>query len=138
MWLLALLSCGPRPSKHLGVRLLVFVYGSLQRGEEFHHYLTDGGARFIEAWRTPAQWEMWDLDGYPALTPGGETAIQGEVYEIDGPLLERLDVLEETPELYQRRALLTPHGEAYIYVVLEPPEDRVPIAAGRWSARPAS
>ena len=115
--------------------MLVFVYGSLQRGEEFHHYLTDGGARFVGAWRTPAAWEMWDLDGYPALTPGGETAVSGELYEIDAALLARLDELEETPTLYQRRELPTPHGNAFIYVVLEPPAQRVHLSSGRWSAK---
>jgi gamma-glutamylcyclotransferase (GGCT)/AIG2-like uncharacterized protein YtfP len=113
--------------------VLVFVYGSLCRGEEFHHYLAD--ARFVGPWRTPPTWEMWDLDGYPALTPGGQTSAAGELYDVSEALLARLDELEETPTLYQRTELDTPYGRAFVYVVFEPPASRVPIPGGVWTRR---
>lgn len=114
------------------VRMRVFVYGSLMRGGQYHPLLE--GARFVAVWRTPPAWEVWDLDGYPALTPGGSHVIEGEVYEIDDALLARLDELEEVPELYQRAELDTPHGRAFVYVVHAPPADRRALPGGRWVA----
>jgi gamma-glutamylcyclotransferase (GGCT)/AIG2-like uncharacterized protein YtfP len=110
--------------------MLVFVYGSLQRGEEYHHYLAR--AAFVASWTTPPEWEMWNLDGYPALSAGGATAVQGELYEVDDDMLARLDELEETPSLYQRAEIETPHGRAFVYVVLDPPADRALIPSGVW------
>jgi thiosulfate/3-mercaptopyruvate sulfurtransferase len=111
--------------------VLVFVYGSLRRGGEFHGHLAD--ARFVAEWTTPAAWEMWDLDGYPAITPGGDVAVTGELYEVTDERLALLDELEEVPSLYQRTEVETPHGTAFLYVVGEPPEQRTPIPSGDWS-----
>ena len=78
---------------------------------------------------------MWDLDSFPAVSPGGQTAITGEIYEIDEPMLASLDRLEEVPALYQRGEIATPHGTAWFYVVHSPPEGRTVIADGEWDAR---
>lgn len=111
--------------------MLVFVYGSLRRGEQYHFYLAS--ARFVAAWQTAPEWRFWDLDSYPAMSPGGDVAVHGELFEIDADTLARLDVLEEVPELYQRTAIPTPWGDAWAYVVWEPPADATPIAGGIWT-----
>ena len=72
--------------------MLVFVYGSLQRGEEYHDYLQ--AASWLSDWTTPPRWDFWDLDNYPAAPPGGTHAVVGELYEVDQAMLERLDELE--------------------------------------------
>ncbi|MFT7624642.1 MAG: gamma-glutamylcyclotransferase (GGCT)/AIG2-like uncharacterized protein YtfP [Myxococcota bacterium] len=113
--------------------MLVFVYGSLRKGEEYQNHLS--GAPCLGPWTTPPTWEMWDLDSYPAITPGGDTAIVGELYSIDDDLLARLDVLEEVPTLYQRHRIETPLGPAWIYVVETPPSERTVLASGSWTAR---
>ena len=113
--------------------MLVFVYGSLRRGQEFHGHLE--GATFRGEHLTEDRWEMWELDGYPAVTRGGRRAIRGELFAIDAPILARLDELEETPTLYQRRELQTPMGVAWIYVVEQPPVKRRTIESGDWCMR---
>jgi len=113
--------------------MLVFVYGSLRHGEEYHGFLATAVA--LGPHTTPPVYDMWDLDGYPAVTPGGSTAIDGELYDIDGQTLAALDVLEEVPTLYQRAQTATPHGLAAIYVVADRPPDARAVPSGRWSAR---
>ena len=88
--------------------MLVFVYGSLRWGEEFHNYLSTSSSR--GPFTTSPVYEMWDLDGYPAITAGGSTPIRGELYEVDDETLAALDRLEEVPTLYQREQISTPHG----------------------------
>ena len=110
--------------------ILVFVYGSLRRGEEFHGPLI--GAESLGAHLTAPVYEMWDLDGYPAITPGGSTTIHGELYRVDAQTLAALDELEEVPTLYQREEIPTDHGPAHVYIVREPPCARVQVPSGLW------
>jgi len=101
---------------------LVFVYGTLKRGGENHRALA--GQRFIGEARTEARFRLHLLDGYPGMVaaPVDGLSIEGEVWEVDGPGLERLDELEGTGMgLYARvpLRLLPPHGglevETYLY-----------------------
>lgn len=113
--------------------MLVFVYGSLRRGEEYHGFLAT--ATPLGPHITPPIYDMWDLDGYPAVTPGGSTAIHGELYAVDDPTLAALDELEEVPTLYQRGHTPTPHGAAAIYLVNVRPTGASALPSGRWTAR---
>lgn len=110
--------------------MLVFVYGSLKSGEQYHFILGDSAR--LGPWTTPPAWHFWDLDGYPAMSPGGAVAVVGEVYRVDGRTLAALDRLEEVPTLYQRATLATPWGEAFCYIVERPPADRVALPDGAW------
>lgn len=111
--------------------MLVFVYGSLMRGEEYHGPLA-GSAR-LGRFETAPEWHFWDLGGYPAMTPGGTRAVEGEVYRIDRATLAELDRIEEVPTLYQRAILETAWGPAQVYVVGQRPADARPLPPGRWS-----
>jgi gamma-glutamylaminecyclotransferase len=71
--------------------LLLFVYGTLKRGQRHHGEL--GGARFAGVALTSPEYRLLDLGAYPALTRGGRS-IDGELYEIDPRALERLDEFE--------------------------------------------
>lgn len=110
--------------------MLVFVYGSLMRGEEYHAPLA-GSAR-LGPHTTAPEWHFWDLDGYPAMTRGGTRAIEGEVFRIDAATLAELDRVEVVPTLYQRATLATPWGEAFVYVVGDRPAGARPLPSGRW------
>lgn len=94
---------------------LVFVYGSLRRGECNHRVLA--GARMIAAAQTSPRFRLVDLGAYPALLAGGATAVLGEVYEVDGETLERLDRLEGHPTFYRREPMVLDNDQiAYVYV----------------------
>lgn len=114
---------------------LVFVYGSLRRGEYNHRLLA--GARFVEEARTPPRFELVDLGSYPALIEGGAMAVVGEVYAVNEPMLRRLDRLEGHPEYYQRRRIRLASGrevEAYLMDAAAVAH-RPRVASGDWCQR---
>lgn len=101
---------------------LVFVYGTLKRGGENHHFLT--GQRFLGEARTVPGFRLYHLSGYPGMVPlaTDRDGVTGEVWSVDAPCLAELDRLEGTDEgLYRREpiALLPPFAnhqvEVYIY-----------------------
>jgi gamma-glutamylcyclotransferase (GGCT)/AIG2-like uncharacterized protein YtfP len=101
---------------------LVFVYGTLKTGGSNHRYLE--GQRLVGPARTEAAYRLHLLDGYPGMVaaPAGGRSIEGELWEVDRPALERLDRLEGTDSgLYARaRIRLRPPHEAlnvetYVY-----------------------
>jgi len=113
----------------------VFVYGTLLAGEENHHVLER--ARPIGRACTKPCFRLLDLGPYPAMLPGGETGVHGEVYEVDKETLEVLDALEDHPQLYRRTAIPLDDGtvaEAYL-LTREPALGEVEIASGDFRSR---
>jgi gamma-glutamylcyclotransferase (GGCT)/AIG2-like uncharacterized protein YtfP len=111
--------------------VLIFVYGTLLRGEENHPQMSD--AAFVRAARTEARYELVDLGGYPALLEDGHTAVSGEIYEVDDALLEALDQFEEVPWLYQRKPVQLVDGCVEAYVMPREQAVGAPrIADGDW------
>jgi len=110
----------------------VFVYGTLLRGD-VNHYLLDG-AEFLGPHRTVPCFTLHLLGAYPGLARGGSTAVHGEVYQVDGAGLRRLDRLEDYPRLYDRRPIPTPYGRAWVYVYRGSLEGRPLIPSGDWRA----
>ncbi|MGB5136366.1 MAG: gamma-glutamylcyclotransferase [Prochlorococcaceae cyanobacterium] len=84
----------------------VAVYGTLKRGECNHHWLR--GARFEGRIRVPGL-ELYNLGEYPMAVPSRDplARIHAELYRLEASALARLDVLEDYPELYDRRLLPT-------------------------------
>ncbi|MEK7470263.1 MAG: gamma-glutamylcyclotransferase family protein [Planctomycetota bacterium] len=114
---------------------LVFVYGTLLRGERNHALLA--GATFAGEGRTIPAFELADLGPYPTLVAGGRVAVEGEVWEIDGATLARLDELEEVPTLFQRKRIPLEDGrvvEAYL-MPSEATAGAKRIAGGDWKKR---
>lgn len=112
---------------------LVFVYGTLQRGERYHAWLES--ATYVGAHVTEACFTLHDLGAYPGAGASGCTALTGELYLVDDDTLARLDELEEVPELYTREPLPTPHGSAFVYVLRAVPRDARLIEGGDWRRR---
>ncbi|HEX4150329.1 MAG TPA: gamma-glutamylcyclotransferase family protein [Pirellulales bacterium] len=85
---------------------LVFVYGSLKRGQSNHDLLAQ--AEFLSHCQTQPQFALFDLGDYPALVrdAAAPQAIAGELYRASAALLARLDRLEDNGRLYQRELLL--------------------------------
>ena len=91
-------------------KFLVFVYGTLKRGQPNHHWLStaeNGFQRFVGAGVTNNKFPLVIASRYniPYLIdrPGDGNNIHGEIYEVDQKMLENLDVLEDHPNYYQRR-----------------------------------
>ena len=84
--------------------ILVFVYGTLMRGERNHGLLF--GSRFISTNFTQPEFELVNLGDFPALMladfADGGKAICGEVYAVDKMILEIFDEVEDHPRFYRR------------------------------------
>lgn len=111
---------------------LVFVYGTLMRGEINHHLLAR--ARFMGTHRTAPCFTLLLLGAYPGAVRTGHTPLLGEIFLVDGANLRRLDRLEEYPGLYDRQSIPTPYGRAWIYLYRGRRRDRSVIASGSWGA----
>ncbi len=109
---------------------LLFVYGSLKRGQRAHHLL-QGLAWLGEAWLAGAR--LHDLGPFPMAVPG-EGRIQGEVYGVGEADLEVLDRYEGAPRLFERRWLILEDGRrAWVYLG-RPHQVRhvAPLGSGCW------
>jgi gamma-glutamylaminecyclotransferase len=86
---------------------LVFVYGTLLKGQRNHSLLF--GSRFMCTGQTIAEYELVDLGDFPAMIPADPDdegcSIFGEVYAVDHAILEILDEIEDHPRFYRRTPL---------------------------------
>lgn len=88
--------------------MLVFVYGTLQRGRALHEHLA--GQRFVGEARTQPEYRLYRIDWYPGLveasSSGEGLAIHGEVWDVDEASMAILDRVEEVDSgLYERRLI---------------------------------
>lgn len=111
---------------------MLFVYGTLLRGERNRAYLV--GSQCLGRWRTPPLYALWTLGPYPVACPGRKP-LHGEVYRISAHTLRELDQLEEVPHYYQRHRLRTPWGPAWIYLQPGPPQEAALLPHGDWRRR---
>ena len=103
------------------MRFLVFVYGTLKKGEPNHHWLSttqNGFQKFLGQAETVnrfplviasrlgfIEFNIWNIFylryNIPYLMdkPGVGNKIMGEIYEVDDKMLEKLDELEDHPRL---------------------------------------
>jgi len=97
----------------------VFVYGSLKRGR-LHHDELLGALRVGDAVLANSYLVLYE-ESYPALVLSGAESggVSGELYEVDAPLLARLDEFEEVPLLYQRVRVALGSVSAWAYVIDE-------------------
>lgn len=92
--------------------VFVFVYGTLKINQPNHHWLTNpanGMSRLISKGKTAGQFPMLIGTRYniPFLLnlPGVGSQINGEIYEINAPMLVKLDELEGHPNYYLREQI---------------------------------
>lgn len=113
-------------------KIKVMVYGSLKKGFGNHdRHLS--GAKFLGTCETLPQYSLISLGSYPGVLKGGETMIQGELYEVTPKEFEGLDRLEGHPNYYKREVIETSEGDAWIYLLpKEEYSDKVVIKSGEW------
>ncbi len=101
----------------------VFVYGTLKRGGDNHHYIAY--QQFLSPARTPAGYTLYSLGEYPGMVraPQDTAGVAGELWAVDAACLQQLDLLEGVNEgLYERVPikLATPADdqpvETYLYL----------------------
>lgn len=109
----------------------VFVYGTLKKG--YHNHLLLEDSEYLGPFVTEPEYTMHSLMAYPAVIPIGMTPITGEVYEVDKSTFKDLDRLEGYPSLYDRIAIYTDYGTAWMYVMPNGSVSRLrPIESGVW------
>lgn len=97
---------------------LVFVYGTLKRGQPGECYM--GGGKFIGMCSIPGV--LLHLGRYPGLVEHNLCRVTGEVYQVNWEIMEGLDYYENVGGgLYQRRQISTPMGMAWTYYYGHPP-----------------
>lgn len=116
---------------------LVFVYGTLKRGGEYHHIMEESTARFVGVGTLKTRYPLL-IARYPCLIdePGAGFQVSGEVYSIPDPSgWKRLDWLEGHPDEYLRRIEpVEVNGQthsAWAYFFLDPeslPTGLLPVA----------
>lgn len=117
---------------------LVFVYGTLRRGQHNARVLSD--SVYCGMSRTESIYTMLHLGGFPAIIPAlascAGVSIVGEVYAVDDATLADLDRLEGAPDFYRREMITLPDNRdrVCIYVLNQ---DRGPacypvISSGDW------
>ena len=122
----------------------VFVYGSLMTGFGNHRLLSSGSAMgsVISYGADRLVWpgQMLSLGAFPGLIRKDQLSlINGEVYEVNEEVFERLDMLEGYPSFYDREVRKTKNGhEAWVYF-LNPLDykyysEEVVIENGDWRA----
>ena len=113
---------------------LVFVYGSLKRGECNHNQLA--GCRWLGSGELPGL-ALYDLGPFPmAVTSDAAGAhLQGELYAVTAAQLAALDRFEGTPRLYERQAHRLTDGRLVWVYVGRPRQVRHVrrLSSGQWS-----
>lgn len=99
------------------MKVNVFVYGTLMKGQRAEHLL--GPNRVLKGDAVLEGYDVYDLGYYPAIAHGSGRAY-GEVWEIEERSLRTLDHYEGEGDLYLREKVPVKVGndevEAYVYV----------------------
>ena len=114
---------------------LLFAYGSLLEGEVDHGLLA--GAECLGPARTPPEYYLVELQGFPALIPGGLLSVVGELYRVDRKVLLAIDVRKEVPRLFVREAITLSDGQLVQAYTMRPNQapGRRRLRHGDWRRR---
>jgi gamma-glutamylcyclotransferase (GGCT)/AIG2-like uncharacterized protein YtfP len=112
----------------------LFVYGTLMRGGSRQVVLA--GQRFLgEVWTRPC-YALYDLGDYPGLVRRERDgrSIGGELYEVAGGLVARLDRIEGAPRLFRLEpVLIEGHAGPVLAYFYQPNPGGIPLYSGdRW------
>ena len=110
----------------------VFVYGTLLSGEgNNRRYLQNDESKLLGE-DVITGYKMYSLGAFPAICAGlDHQTITGEVWEITDKILWDLDRLEGFPDFYDRTAVDTKFGIAWVYLHDNQPDGKL-IESGSW------
>jgi gamma-glutamylaminecyclotransferase len=113
-------------------QVLLFVYGTLLRGEANHPLLE--GCRFLREVATGPGFELVDLGEFPGMVKGGRGSVQGELFSVPRDRFVALDALEDHPRTYWRTSVeLADRSKAVTYLLIDEELcSRPRIASGDW------
>jgi gamma-glutamylcyclotransferase (GGCT)/AIG2-like uncharacterized protein YtfP len=135
--LVSFVLCAVVESPHNGAPMdpeLLFVYGSLMRGES--NYAMLSGATFVSPACSVGSYTLVDRGFSPGLLAGGDTVVSGELYQVTRQQIERLDVFEEHPHVYRRAPISLIDGRtAHAYFLAQPADGASVIVSGDWRRR---
>lgn len=101
---------------------LYLVYGTLRAREGNNAILQHPSVEFLGEVVTEPKFTMVSYGGFPAVIPGGETAIKGEVYKVGSEeVVRRLNMLEgyregSSSNFYDVMEIPTEYGVASMYI----------------------
>jgi len=103
-------------------RTLIAVYGSLRKGLSNHPIIVS--ALYVGDFTSDPVFKMYDLGAYPAITHGGNSSIEFEVYAVNAKELGEVNSLEGFHEgrednYYDRAIIKSPYGKAYYFFFSE-------------------
>jgi gamma-glutamylaminecyclotransferase len=99
---------------------VLFVYGTLKRGERNHHLMA--GQRCLGAAITAPIYRVIDLGAHPGLVHDSQNglSVHGELFEVSQRALKELDEFEGIPEPFDRRPVqmlqVEPIVQAYFWL----------------------
>ena len=107
----------------------VFVYGSLRSGLKNNNYLSS--SEYIGDFETQKEFHMitYNKSSFPYLLEDLDiieppSIIKGEIYKVNQYVLNKLDVLEVHPDIYQRKLYKFTCNketiEAWVYILVKP------------------
>ena len=117
--------------------IILFVYGTLKRGQRNHRLLT--GQEFVAPARTLPHYRLYDTGSYPCLVEDANNgvAVGGEVYRVDESLLPRLDELEGAPKLFRRAQIAVEgFGEPVFAYLYNGDVSKLVDCGAEWAASP--
>ncbi|MDQ1611565.1 MAG: hypothetical protein QOG00_1496 [Pyrinomonadaceae bacterium] len=116
---------------------LVFIYGSLRRGNAHSMSARFPDAKFIAD--ATVSGSLYDLGAYPGLLlDESNSTVIGEVYEVDGELLNQLDDFEASSNYFRKQVEISVGADrklAWVYAPEHDAElfsDRPLITSGDW------
>lgn len=110
---------------------LLFVYGTLKRGERNYFRIAD--QKFVSEATTAPKYRVFDLGPYPGLVRDGEKglAVRGEVFAVSECALAELDDFEGVPTAFVRELIeVEGYGEVWAYYTNAVPEGA--RSGGQW------
>jgi len=92
----------------------IFCYGTLKKGHLRSRNLSE--QQFLGEVKTLPKYKLYRLGAYPGLVQEGNSAVKGELYEVDDNCLEMLDYIEGHPDLFKREIIeIVGHEEVMAY-----------------------
>lgn len=118
----------------MSAETLVFVYGTLMRGQ-YNHVLLQRSP-FLGRAATAPRYTLIDLGRFPGMIAGGTVGIHGEVYSVNAETLAAIDRLEGHPNFYVRTEIALADGRTVqAYVLSSSYHSRgTRIESGDWRA----